>query len=51
MVEEGRRTFRFDTFGSEAFWGEGIRLHQALAGDKHGASGAASTFRPPPLSA
>ena len=27
MVEEGRRTFRFDTFGSEAFWGDAIKLH------------------------
>jgi hypothetical protein len=39
MVEEGRRTFRFDTFGSEAFWGAAIRLHQAVAGDKHGGVG------------
>jgi hypothetical protein len=21
MIEEGRETFRFDTFGDEAFWG------------------------------
>jgi hypothetical protein len=39
MVEEGRRTFRFDTFGSEAFWGAAIRLHQAVAGDKQGGVG------------
>ncbi|HJQ65110.1 MAG TPA: hypothetical protein VJ816_01975 [Gemmatimonadales bacterium] len=39
MVEEGRRTFRFDTFGSEAFWGEAIKLHQAVAGAKHGGVG------------
>ena len=39
MVEEGRRTFRFDTFGSEAFWGEAIKLHQAIAGAKHGGVG------------
>ena len=39
MVEEGRRTFRFDTFGSEAFWGETLGLHQAIAGDKHGGVG------------
>jgi hypothetical protein len=39
MVEEGRRTFRFDTFGSEAFWGDAIKLHQAIAGDKHAGVG------------
>ena len=39
MVEEGRRTFRFDTFGSEVFWGETLGLHQAIAGDKHGGVG------------
>src|SRR5688572_10129057 len=26
LVEEGRRIFRFDTFGSEAFWGGTLRL-------------------------
>src|SRR2546421_9786158 len=31
MIREGRRTFRFDTFGDEAFWGETLRLHEALA--------------------
>lgn len=36
MVEEGRRTFRSDTFGSEAFWGDTLQLHRAIAGDKHG---------------
>ena len=34
--EEGRRTFRSDTFGSEAFWGNTLELHRAIAGDKHG---------------
>jgi len=33
MVEEGRRTFRSDTFGSEAFWGDTLQLHRAIAGD------------------
>jgi len=33
MVEEGRRTFRSDTFGSEAFWGHTLQLHRAIAGD------------------
>lgn len=31
LVAEGRETFRFDTFGDEAFWGETLRLHEALA--------------------
>ena len=28
MLEEGRRIFRFDTFGSEDFWGGKLRLHR-----------------------
>ena len=40
MIEEGRRTFRSDTFGSEAFWGDTLQLHRAIAGDKHGGVGA-----------
>ncbi|MBP7148975.1 MAG: hypothetical protein KBD01_15700 [Acidobacteria bacterium] len=31
MLDEGRETFRFDTFGSEDFWGGALRLHEALA--------------------
>jgi hypothetical protein len=38
-LEEGRRTFRFDTFGSEAFWGGQLRLHQAIAGTTLGGVG------------
>src|SRR5262245_45941601 len=30
MIEEGRKTFRFDTFGDEDFWGGKLRLHEAL---------------------
>ena len=30
-MSEGRRTFRFDTFGDEVFWGGTLRLHEALA--------------------
>jgi hypothetical protein len=30
MIAEGRRTFRFDTFGDEQFWGDTIRLHEAI---------------------
>jgi hypothetical protein len=31
MLEEGRHTFRHDTFGSEVFYGAKLRLHEALA--------------------
>ena len=39
LMEEGRQTFRYDTFGSESFWGDGIKLHRALAGEKLGGVG------------
>ncbi len=38
-TSEGRRTFRFDTFGDEAFWGDTLRLHQAIAGTRFGGIG------------
>jgi hypothetical protein len=39
MLEEGRQTFRFETFGDEAFWGGKLKLHQAIAGDANGGVG------------
>jgi hypothetical protein len=39
MIEEGRRIFRFDTFGDEAFWGDTLKLHQAISGGKLGGVG------------
>lgn len=39
MMDEGRRTFRFDTFGDEAFWSDGLGLDRAIEGDKHGGVG------------
>lgn len=39
MMEEGRQTFRYDTFGSEAFWGDQLKLHQAIEGAKLGGVG------------
>jgi hypothetical protein len=39
MIVEGQRTFRSDTFGDEAFWGDTIKLHQAIAGSKFGGVG------------
>jgi len=39
MVANGRTIFRFDTFGDEAFWGDALRLHEAIAGQKLGGVG------------
>jgi hypothetical protein len=39
LVEEGRQTFRFDTFGDESFWGDALQLHQAIKGAKLGGVG------------
>src|ERR1700682_5374644 len=36
VIEEGRRTFRFDTFGDEDFWGATLRLHEAIEGSALG---------------
>jgi hypothetical protein len=35
----GRQIFRFDTFGDEAFWGDALHLHQAIAGAANGGVG------------
>ncbi|HEX5509554.1 MAG TPA: hypothetical protein VFX37_13715, partial [Pseudolabrys sp.] len=39
MMEEGRKIFRYDTFGSEHFWGDTLQLHKAIAGAKNGGVG------------
>src|SRR5499425_1802371 len=39
MIDEGRTIFRYDTFGSEAFWGDTLQLHKAIAGEKNGGIG------------
>jgi hypothetical protein len=39
MIEEGRRVFRFDTFGDEAFWGDTLELHRAIEGERFGGVG------------
>lgn len=39
MLRDGRRIFRFDTFGDEAFWGDTLRLHEAIAGADLGGVG------------
>lgn len=38
-ILRGREIFRFDTFGSEAFWGDALRLHEAIAGEANGGAG------------
>jgi len=40
MMKQGRRIFRFDTFGDEAWWGDTLKLHQAVEGAKLGGVGA-----------
>ena len=32
MLADGRHTFRYETFGDEAFWGDTLGLHKAIAG-------------------
>ena len=39
MLRDGRNVFRFDTFGSEAFFGGALQLHKAIAGAKNGGVG------------
>src|SRR5919204_3897785 len=39
MYDEGKRIFRDDTFGSEAFWGDTLKLHLAILGEKQGGVG------------
>src|SRR4029453_12040188 len=36
LFERGRQTFRFDTFGDEAFWGGTLRIHEAIEGEQFG---------------
>src|SRR5688572_4719423 len=39
MIDEGRATFRFDTFGDQAFWGDALQLHLAIKGEDNGGVG------------
>src|SRR5262245_58989700 len=39
FIDQGRQIFRFDTFGDEAFWGDALQLHQAIAGSRLGGVG------------
>jgi hypothetical protein len=39
MLVSGRAAFRDDTFGSESFWGDTLKLHRAIAGAANGGIG------------
>ena len=39
LVTQGRQIFRFDTFGDQAYWGDTLKLHQAIKGAKLGGVG------------
>jgi len=39
LIAQGRQIFRYDTFGDEAFWGDTLKLHQAIAGAANGGVG------------
>ena len=39
MLDEGKHTFRFDTFGDEAFWSDALQLHRAIEGAQFGGVG------------
>ena len=38
-LDQGQLTFRFDTFGDEAFWGDTLKLHEAIEGAALGGVG------------
>ena len=39
MLVEGKQTFRFETFGDEAYWSTALQLDKAIAGQKNGGIG------------
>ena len=39
VVDQGRQVFRFATFDDESFWGDQLKLHQAIEGAKLGGAG------------
>jgi hypothetical protein len=39
LFEQGKQTFRFDTFGDQAFWGDTLQLHRAVEGANLGGVG------------
>ena len=45
LFDEGKDIFRYDTFGSQDFWGGALRLHEAIEGSAHGGVGGGLTPR------
>ena len=39
LFRRGARIFRYDTFGDEQFWGDTLKLHRAIAGERFGGVG------------
>src|SRR5215470_6523559 len=39
LIAKGKQTFRFATFGDEAFWGGTLGLHKTIEGANHGGIG------------
>jgi hypothetical protein len=39
LFDQGREVFRYDTFGSEDFWGGKLQLHRAIVGSRFGGVG------------
>ena len=48
-VEQGEHIFRFDIFGDQAFWGDTLKLHQAIEGAGLGGVGPQSSLGLPPF--
>ena len=46
LVIQGREFFRFDTFGDQEFWGDTLKLHQAIEGSTLGGSARVSVRKP-----
>jgi len=39
LFQQGKQIFRDDTFGDEAFWGDTLKLHEAIEGQSLGGVG------------
>jgi hypothetical protein len=39
MIDRGRNTFRYDTFGDQDYWGGTLQIHKAIEGQKLGGVG------------
>lgn len=39
LISQGQQTFRFNTFGDQAFWGDTLKLHEAIEGSGLGGVG------------